>query len=125
MPITVHLKSATQHKPSLTVPNAEEMYDTEVVVGHYYLVLTDSELGFNIVECQGIVEAGFAGISLEDKSLENSEKYMYKKTEKVKVFDCDDVQSMLSSVVPEVVNGDLYISVNKSEIDEVLLAIIN
>ena len=88
-------------------------------------MLTDSELGFNIVECQGIVEAGFAGGCLEDKSLENSEKYMYKKTEKVKVFDCDDVQSMLSSVVPEIVNGDLYISVNKSEIDEVLLAIIN
>ena len=120
----VHLKSATLHKPSLTIPIDEELYDTEVVVGHYYLVLTDSDLGFNIVECQAIVETGFAGVNLEE-SLENNDNYMYKKSELVKIFDCDDVQSLLTSVVPEIVNGEQYISFNKSEIDEVLLSIIN
>ena len=74
-----------------------------MVVGHYYLVLTDSDLGFNIVECQAIVETGFAGVNLEE-SLENSDNYVFKKSEIVKVFDCDDVQSLLTSVVPEIVN---------------------
>ena len=73
----------------------------DLEVGSFYCVLSDSEQGFQIVQCNVLVEAGFAGVCLEKCLADTSDKHYYRESSQAQMFDADNVQSMLISVCLE------------------------
>ena len=122
MPITVQFDTVpTQVSvPTPTVIIDEEILNIVWQTGQYYCVISNNDYGFEIVESQVEVDSGFAGASLENHFGENSEKYFYNKSDNIVVFESEDVY-MLVNVEP--VKNESYFSINKLEIDEMLLAI--
>ena len=56
----------------------EEIAELELQRGSYYVVATESELGFLIVECCVVTETGFTGVVLEKCSDESAEKLFFR-----------------------------------------------
>ena len=120
MPITVQFDTVATRVsvPTPTVTIDEEIPDIVWQTGQYYCVISNNDYGFEIVESQVEVDSGFAGA--ENHFGENSEKYFYNKSDNIVVFESEDVY-MLVTVEP--VKIESYFSINKLEIDKMLLTI--
>ena len=93
--------------------------DTSLEEGDFYCVVSDTEQGFEIVQCDVVIDSGFVG-SLQKCLEENADKFFFTESGEVKVFDTEQVRSILISASIEL-NG-VY-SVDKSEFDEMLLSL--
>ena len=64
-------------------------------------MVSDTEQGFEIVQCDVVIDSGFAG-SLMQKCLEESaDKFVFKESGEVKVFDTEQVSTILISACIE------------------------
>ena len=94
--------------------------DTNLEEGNFYCVVSDTEQGFEIVQCDVVIDSGFAGRCLQKCFEESADQFVFKESGEVKVFDTEQVRSILISACIKL-NG-VY-SVDKSEFDEMLLSL--
>ena len=66
--------------------------------GSFYCVLSNTEQGFSIVQCDAVIETGFAGVILEKCLNESVDKLFYRHSQHAKVFDTNEILYMLISV---------------------------
>ena len=75
--------------------------DTSLEEGNFYCVVSDTDQGFEIVQCDVVIDSGFAG-SLMQKFLEESaDKFVFKESGEVKVFDTEQMSKILISACIE------------------------
>ena len=84
LPIQIQFSSSsveqTVSSSSVSIMEEQIIPDTNLEEGNFYCVVSDTEQGFEIVQCDVDIDSGFAG-SLMQKCLEESaDKFVFKES---------------------------------------------
>ena len=64
-------------------------------------MVSDTEQGFETVQCDVVIDSGFAGSRLQKCFEESADQFFFKESGEVKVFDTEQVSTILISACIE------------------------
>ena len=109
-----------------TLPLHSESVGQGAEVGKFYVVLGDSLLGYYLVKClvTNVLDASFSGKYISLSSEKFPDKIMFRETKETDTFKTTTIVSELSVSVEVIGEKQARrFSVNKVELDEILMTI--